>query len=65
MKVISNAFWLSISRIGADVLSFVLFAVINWVGYFIALIAGVLVGAASVIALKSMNREPADDLATV
>lgn len=29
MKVISNAFWLSISRIGADVLSFVLFAVIS------------------------------------
>jgi O-antigen/teichoic acid export membrane protein len=28
MKVISNAFWLSVSRIGADVLSFVLFAVI-------------------------------------
>jgi O-antigen/teichoic acid export membrane protein len=29
MKVITNAFWLSISRIAADVLSFVLFAVIS------------------------------------
>jgi O-antigen/teichoic acid export membrane protein len=29
MKVLSNAFWLSFSRIGADVLSFVLFAAIS------------------------------------
>ena len=43
---------------------FVLFAVSNLVGYFIALIAGVLVGAASVIVLKSLgHRDP--DVATV
>ena len=44
---------------------FVLFAVGNVVGYFIALIAGVVVGAFAVIALKSMNKESADDLVTV
>jgi PTS system fructose-specific IIC component len=44
---------------------FVLFAVINVAGYFIALIAGTVVGAIAVIGLKSMNKEPADDLATV
>ena len=41
---------------------FVLFAVINVVGYFIALIAGTVVGALAVIGLKSMNKESADEL---
>ncbi len=44
---------------------FVLFAVINVLGYFIALIAGVLVGASAVIALKSTNKQPVDEIATV
>jgi PTS system fructose-specific IIC component len=44
---------------------FVLFAVINVAGYFIALIAGTVVGAVAVVALKSLNRESVDDLATV
>ncbi|MFC7494841.1 MULTISPECIES: PTS fructose transporter subunit IIABC [unclassified Nocardioides] len=49
---------------------FVLFAVHNIAGYFIALIAGVVVGAFAVIVLKSLGRtpagEPADrELATV
>ena len=35
---------------------FVLFAVSNIVGYLIALVAGVIVGAAAVIALKSIGR---------
>jgi PTS system fructose-specific IIC component len=39
---------------------FVLFAVDNIFGYFIALIAGVVVGAAGVIVLKSIGRKPAD-----
>jgi PTS system fructose-specific IIC component len=42
---------------------FVLFAVHNLVGYFIALVAGVLVGCAAVIALKSAGREPAEQAA--
>ena len=37
---------------------FVLFAVSNVLGYLIALVAGVLVGAAAVIALKSIGRTP-------
>ncbi len=44
---------------------FVLFAVINVVGYFIALIAGVVVGAIAVIGLKSQNKQPVDEIATV
>jgi len=44
---------------------FVLFAVINVAGYFIALISGTVVGAIAVIGLKSMNKEPADAVATV
>jgi PTS system fructose-specific IIC component len=44
---------------------FVLFAVDGILGYFIALAAGVLVGAFAVISLKSLNRQPADDLVTV
>ncbi len=36
---------------------FVLFAVHNILGYLIALVAGVLVGCAAVIALKSMGGE--------
>ena len=44
---------------------FVLFAVGNILGFLIALAAGVAVAAAAVIALKSMNKESADDLATV
>ena len=43
---------------------FVLFAVTNLVGYFIALAAGVLVGAFGVIALKSMGHRDVD-VATV
>jgi PTS system fructose-specific IIC component len=39
---------------------FVLFAVSNIVGYLIALVAGTLVGAACVIALKSVGREDTD-----
>jgi len=42
---------------------FVLFAVHNLVGYFIALVAGVLVGCVAVIALKSAGREPAEQAA--
>jgi fructose PTS system EIIBC or EIIC component len=43
---------------------FVLFAVSNVLGYLIALLAGVLVGAAGVVALKSLN--PVDvDVATI
>ena len=44
---------------------FVLFAVINIGGYFIALISGVVVGAFAVIALKSTNKQPATEIATV
>jgi PTS system fructose-specific IIC component len=44
---------------------FVLFAVINIGGYFIALISGVVVGAFAVIALKSTNKQPAAEIATV
>ena len=44
---------------------FVLFAVINVVGYFIALVAGVVVGAIAVIGLKSQNKQPVDEIATV
>jgi PTS system fructose-specific IIC component len=44
---------------------FVLFAVINVAGYFIALIAGTVVGAVAVIALKSTNKENVDTLVTV
>jgi PTS system fructose-specific IIC component len=40
---------------------FVLFAVGNVLGYLIALVAGVLVGAASVIALKSLT-ESAEEI---
>ena len=36
---------------------FVLFAVDNILGYFIALVAGVVVGAAAVIVLKSIGRK--------
>lgn len=43
---------------------FVLFAVSNIVGFLIALVAGVLVGAAAVVALKSIGR-PDTDVATV
>jgi PTS system fructose-specific IIC component len=43
---------------------FVLFAVTNLVGYVIALVAGVLVGAAAVVALKSFGESDAD-VATV
>ena len=40
-----------------------LFAVDNIVGYLIALVAGVLVGCAGVIALKSLGEDPeVDDL---
>ncbi|MBA2953364.1 PTS lactose transporter subunit IIC [Nocardioides sp. MAH-18] len=39
---------------------FVLFAVHNILGYFIALIAGTVVGAVAVIALKSFGRTPAE-----
>jgi fructose PTS system EIIBC or EIIC component len=39
---------------------FVLFAVDHVIGYFIALIAGVVVGAVAVIVLKSIGREPAE-----
>jgi PTS system fructose-specific IIC component len=42
---------------------FVLFAVHNILGYFIALIAGTVVGAAAVIALKSMGRNPTTESA--
>ena len=44
---------------------FVLFAVGNILGFLIALAAGVVVAAAAVIALKSMNKEAAEDLVTV
>ncbi len=40
---------------------FVLFAVDGVLGFFIALAAGVLVAAASVIALKSIGRVPAEE----
>jgi PTS system fructose-specific IIC component len=40
-------------------------AVINIGGYFIALISGVVVGAFAVIALKSTNKQPAAEIATV
>jgi PTS system fructose-specific IIC component len=43
---------------------FVLFAVENVLGYLIALVAGVVVGAVAVIALKSMGSSDAD-VATV
>jgi PTS system fructose-specific IIC component len=39
---------------------FVLFAVTNLLGYFIALVAGVLVGAAGVIFLKSLGTSDAE-----
>jgi fructose PTS system EIIBC or EIIC component len=42
---------------------FVLFAVSNVVGYLIALVAGVVVGAAAVIVLKSIGRTPATQTA--
>jgi PTS system fructose-specific IIC component len=42
---------------------FVLFAVSNIVGYLIALVAGVVVGAAAVIVLKSIGRTPATQTA--
>lgn len=42
---------------------FVLFAVHNVVGYFIALIAGTVVGAIAVIILKSIGRTPAEQTA--
>lgn len=42
---------------------FVLFAVDNILGYFIALVAGVVVGAAAVIVLKSIGRRGADEAA--
>ncbi|HEY5699600.1 MAG TPA: fructose-specific PTS transporter subunit EIIC, partial [Acidimicrobiales bacterium] len=44
---------------------FVLFAVTNYLGYFIALVAGTLVGAFAVVALKSTNKQPVDAIATV
>jgi PTS system fructose-specific IIC component len=44
---------------------FVLFAVINIGGYFIALVSGVVVGAFAVIGLKSTNKQPAAEIATV
>jgi PTS system fructose-specific IIC component len=44
---------------------FVLFAVDGILGYVIALAAGVAVGAFAVIALKSLNKQSADDLVTV
>ncbi len=44
---------------------FVLFAVDGIVGYVIALVAGVVVGAFAVIALKSLNKESVDDIVTV
>lgn len=43
---------------------FVLFAVTNVLGYLIALVAGVVVGAATVIALKSVGRAPVPAAAT-
>jgi fructose PTS system EIIBC or EIIC component len=44
---------------------FVLFAVDGIVGYFIALAAGVAVGAFAVVALKSLSQESVDDIVTV
>jgi PTS system fructose-specific IIC component len=44
---------------------FVLFAVDNVFGFLFSLAVGVVVAAAAVIALKSMNKEAADDLVTV
>ena len=58
--------WRSTSRVRAPHGGiFVLFAVHNILGYFIALILGVVVGAAAVIAAKTMFPANNEDLATV
>ena len=44
---------------------FVLFAVHNILGYFIALVLGVIVGAAAVVAAKTFFPADNEDLATV
>jgi PTS system fructose-specific IIC component len=43
----------------------VLFAVHNILGYFVALVAGVLVGCAAVVALKSTAKTRDEDIAPV
>jgi fructose PTS system EIIBC or EIIC component len=60
---LSEAFGVSIRAPHGGI--FVLFAVGNILGYLISLLAGVVVGGAAVIALKSTRSVPATDLATV
>ena len=45
--------------VGSEIAIFVIFAVGNVLGYLISLAAGVLVGAAAVVVLKSVGRNPA------